>query len=233
MPSASHIRKLLALVLGAGLVVGLVLLRGPAAERVVALAGWVDGLGWVAPVAFTSIYAAAIPLLVPAGPFLLIAGILFGPFLGALYGLLGTVVGGAAAFALGRHLVRDWVAGRLESATGFSLFQEALRREGLRGAVLIRLSPVLPAWLINYALGVSPLGWRPYLLSSVSAVPTVLLYSLSGSGLGDLAALERGEEPQRGTLHYAFLAAGIAATLAVSVLLGRRARRILETIEDG
>ena len=131
------------------------------------------------------------------------------------------------SFAAGRHLLREAVEEKLGSYAGFEVMCEALRREGLRSAALIRFSPVLPAWLINYALGVSPLGWRQYLLSAVAIVPMASLYSLSGAGLGDLAALERGETASHGPAYYALLGAGIVATITATVVLGRQARRLM------
>lgn len=225
-------RKLTFATLALALLAALAWLRRPAADLVLAAAAWVEGLGWIAPVAFTALFALAVPLFVPAAPFLLAAGVLFGPVLGTLYGCLGNLLGGAVSFAAGRHLLRERVEEKLGAYAGFEAMNEALRREGLRGAALIRFSPVLPAWLINYALGVSPLGWRDYLLSAVAIVPTAGLFALSGAGLGDLAALERGETVSHGPGYYVLLAAGIVATIAATVLLGRRAQSIMEDLDD-
>ncbi len=208
------------------------LLRRPAAATLLTVAESFERLGGWGPAAFTAAMTAAIPLCLPAAPFLLAAGVLFGPATGALWAALGNLLGGTLAFVLGRKLVRARVERRLASDGGFALMSKALRREGVRSAVLIRLSPVLPAWLLNYALGVSRIGLRDYLLSSVAILPTVLLYTLSGAGLGDLAALERGGGTPRGVGYYAALGGGIVATLAASLLLGRRARRIVEEMEE-
>lgn len=225
-------RKLTAGLAGLALLAALAVLRRPAADATLAAAEWVEGLGWIAPVVFTALFAAGIPLFVPAAPFLLFGGVLFGPVLGTLVGFLGNVAGGALSFALGRYLLREPVEARLGAYAGFAAMREALRREGLRGAALIRVSPALPAWLINYALGVSPLRWRHYLLSAIAVLPTTVLYALSGAGVGDLAALEGGRAAAHGPVYYLLLATGILATIAATVLLGRRARTILETIDD-
>ncbi len=220
--------RALALAAGLALVVAVVVLRQPAAGGVIWVAERVRGLGGWGPIAYTGALTAAIPLCLPAAPFLLAAGILFGAVGGIAYAAIGTLVGGALAFLLGRRVFRARVERRLASEAGFEVMTRALRREGARGASLIRLSPVLPAWLVHYALGVSRVRWRDYWLSSIAALPSVLLYVFAGVGLGDLAALERGGGPPRGPGYYALLGVGILATLAASVLLGRRARRILQ-----
>lgn len=224
--------RALALAAGLALVAAVLLLRQPVASGVLSLAGWVEGLGGWGPIAFTAALTAAIPICLPAAPFLLAAGVLFGPLSGALYAALGNLLGGALAFLLGRKLLRARVEKRLASEGGFALVSKTLRQEGVRGIALIRLSPVLPAWLLNYAFGVSRVRWRDYLLSSVAILPTALAYVLSGAGLGDLAALQSGGGPPRGAGYYALLGGGILATLGASLLLGRRARRIVEEMEE-
>lgn len=207
------------------------LLRRPLAAGILSFAERVEGLGGWGPLAFVGALALAIPLCLPAGPFLLAAGVLFGALGGVAWATLGNLLGGALAFVLGRRLLRSWVEARLASRAGLEVMNRALRQEGFRSVALIRLSPLLPAWLINYGLGVSRVSWRNYGLSSVTVLPTVVFYVLAGVGLGDLAALEGGG-PAKGVGYYALLGAGMLATLAASLLLGRRARRILDEMED-
>lgn len=225
-------RRILAALLVSALAVAIVLLREPAAALVLDLAAWVDDLGWIAPVAFAAIFAVAVPALVPAAPFLLSGGALFGPVLGTIYGAVGNLTGGAAAFALARYLARERVERKLAEHTGFEVMNRALGQEGARGVALIRLSPALPAWLINYALGVSRIRWAQYWVSAPAILPVTILYALTGAGLGDLAALESGAELDKGAGYYVLLGLGIVATIVVSVLLGRRARNVLEEISD-
>lgn len=210
--------------------VAVVVLREPAAGMILDLAEWVDGLGWIAPVAFVAMFTFAVPALLPAAPFLLSGGALFGPVLGTLYGALGNLLGGTLAFTLARYFARQRVEQRLAAHTGFEVMNRALG-EGARGVALVRLTPA-PAWLVSYALGVSRIGWRQYWLSAPAMLPVTILYALMGAGLGDLAALEGGAELDKGAGYYVLLAVGIAATIVVFLLLGRRARSILEEVAD-
>lgn len=232
MFSSSKTAKLMALA-AAGALIAVILFAGePATQLVLAVAEWVRGLGWLAPVAFTTVLAVAVPVFIPAAPFLITSGFLFGPVIGTFCGTLGNLSGGALAFAIARYLVRHRVEKALASNPGFEAMNHALGQEGTRGVALIRLSPALPAWLISYALGVSRISWRQYWASAPAILPVTVLYALAGSGLGDLAAMEAGGGLEKGTGYYALLGLGIAATLVVSVLLGRRAQKILEELDD-
>ncbi len=232
MLGSSTTRKILSLGVVIALIAAVIYLREPAAQLVLIVAEWVNGLGWIAPVAFTAAFALAVPAFIPAAPFLVSGGILFGPVLGTLYGTLGNLAGGALAFGLARTFAREKVKRALASNTGFEVMNRALRSEGARGVSLIRLSPALPAWLINYALGVSQINRKQYWLSAPAILPVTMLYALAGAGLGDLAAFETGAGIEKGAGYYALLGVGIAATVVVSMLLGRRARKILEEFED-
>lgn len=201
--------------------------RQPVAAGLLAFGATVHDLGHWGPVALTAALAIAVPLCLPTAPLLLAAGVLFGAGAGFVYALVGITAGGALAFFLARRLLRSWLERRLASHAGFEVVSEALAREGLHAVALLRLSPALPAWLINYSLGVSRVSWRDYWLSTVSILPVIALYAFAGAGLGDLAALESGAAAPRGSIYYALLGLGVFATLAASILLGRRARRVL------
>lgn len=209
-----------------------VVFREPLADAILGLVEMVERLGAWAPVVFTAALALAVPLCLPTFPFLLASGVLFGPLLGVVWAALGAGLGGGIAFLLGRRLLRAWVERRLARESGFEALSRALRREGARSITLVRLSPVLPAWLVNYALGASRVRWRDYWLSTAAVLPAVALYALAGAGIGDLAALQRRGAPDVGLASTFLLGAGVVATLAATVLLTRRARRILDRMES-
>ncbi len=93
--------------------------------------------------------------------------------------------------------------------------------------LLLRLSPVVPFNVLNYALGLTQVRLVDYVAASVGMMPATLLYVYSGKVLGDVAAIAGGTAVVRGPEYYAVLAAGLAATLAVTVILTRIASRAL------
>ena len=215
-------------VAGTALVAGVVWAREPLAAAVLEFAGWVDGLGGWAPVVFVAGFALGVVCLVPATPLLLAGGVVFGLPRGLLYGFLGMALGGLSAFLLARLAVRKTVERRLAGREEFLAINRALAAGGLWPVILVRLSPAVPAWMLNYGLGVTQVRWTHYLVASVAIVPTVALYVYYGQAVGDLAALGSGRGPERGPWYFALLAAGLAATVAVTALLTRRSQRILE-----
>jgi hypothetical protein len=84
---------------------------------------------------------------------------------------------------------------------------------------LLRLSPVFPFSLLNYALGLTSVRFGDYLAASVGMLPGTLLYVYSGKAVGDVAALAGGAQHERGASDFALLAVGLIATA-----VGHRAR---------
>ena len=58
-------------------------------------------------------------------------------------------------------------------------------------------------------------------------LPGILLYVYTGKLVGDVAAVAGGAAPEWGPAHWAVLAVGFAATVAVAVVVTRLARRAL------
>ncbi len=211
---------------------GLALLLVAAAGRrlaglVPAFAEWVHPMGPLGSVAFIVGYAAAVVAFVPAAPLTVAAGAVFGLAAGTVYVLVGATLGAAAAFLLSRHLVRAPFERRLSSDMRFLAVDQAIAREGWKIAFLLRLSPLFPFTLLNYALGVTRIRFIDFLLASVGMLPGTLLYVYSGKVAGDLAAVAADQLPARGIGYYLVLGAGLAATLVVTILITRLARRAL------
>ena len=202
--------------------------REQASGFLVAATDRVETMGALAPLAFVALYSVALLILLPATPLLLAAGILFGLTLGTVYGFVANTVAGLLAFLCGRHVARSAIERRLGRDDRMEALDRALRGGGLRAAFLIRLSPVLPSSLINYGLGLTSIRLRHYLTASLATIPFVFLYVYYGVAIGELTLLGSGRGPERGAGYYALLVVGGLATLAVTILLTRRARRILD-----
>jgi uncharacterized membrane protein YdjX (TVP38/TMEM64 family) len=190
-------------------------------------AAWVEGLGPWGPAVFVVGYAAAVVGFVPGSLLTLAAGALFGLAQGTLLVLLGATGGSIAAFLLARHVARDAVASRVEGDPRFAAIDRAIEREGRRIVFLLRLSPVFPFSLLNYALGLTRVRLVDYAVASLGMLPGTLLYVYSGQVAGELAALAGGAAAPRALDFYALLAVGFAATVGVTFLVTRLARRDL------
>ncbi len=192
------------------------------AEGLRQLVAAVESMGVWGPVLFVAIYIGAAILLVPGSILTLGAGAAFGLWRGFALVSLASTLGAAAAFLVGRYLARGWVERRVRGSAGISAVDEAIAREGWRVVGLIRLTPLVPYTLLNYALSLTRVRLLPYVCASwAGMIPGTLMYVYLGS-LGNTVASE-GKTPGE----WALFGFGLVATAAVTLLITRSAKRAL------
>lgn len=190
-------------------------------------AAWVDSLGPFGPLVFVIGYAGAVVAFVPGSLPSLVGGAIFGLGRGVALVFVAATLGACLAFLVSRHLVRGSIERRIAGNPRFAAIDRAIEKEGRRIVFLLRLSPVFPFSLLNYALGLTRVRFVDYLVASVGMLPGTLLYVYYGHVLGLAAALAGGVAHERGAGDYAVLALGLAATIVVTTLVTRIARRAL------
>ncbi|HET7321726.1 MAG TPA: TVP38/TMEM64 family protein, partial [Longimicrobiaceae bacterium] len=176
-------------------------------------------------------YAVATVAFVPGSVLTLAAGALFGLVDGVVYVFLGALVGSSAAFLTARYLARRPVERRLARDPRFAAVDGAVGREGWKIVFLLRLSPLFPYTLLNYALGLTRVRFRDYLAAAPGMIPGIVLYVYAGRVAGDAAALAAGARVPHGPGYYALLVAGLAATALVTWFITRLARRALAEMD--
>jgi uncharacterized membrane protein YdjX (TVP38/TMEM64 family) len=209
-----------------GLVV-LVALGRAAGGYIQPFAQWVDGLGLWGPAVFILGYAIAVVAFVPASLLTLGAGAIFGIVHGVIYVFVAATVGSCLAFLVSRYLARSAIEKKLEGKPKFLAIDRAVEAEGFKIVFLLRLTPAVPFNLLNYALGLTRVRFADYAIASVGMLPGTLLYVYSGKLAGDVAAVAGDPSVARGWGYYSVLALGLLATLAVTMVVTRSARRAL------
>ena len=194
---------------------------------------WVKGLGVWGPVAYVVGYSLATVAFVPGLFLTLASGVIFGIFWGTVYTLIGATIGSALAFLVARYVARRAIERKLVARPRFQAIDRAVARQGLKIVFLLRLSPIFPYNLLNYALGLTRVSFRDYALASVGMIPGTLLYVYYGNAVGSLAALAAGERAEKGTEFWVFLALGLVITIAVTTFITRLAGRALRQEIDG
>jgi uncharacterized membrane protein YdjX (TVP38/TMEM64 family) len=180
-------------------------------------------------VMFVLAYICATVLLIPGSILTLAAGFVFGLPLGVALVSAGSVTGATAAFLVGRFFARDWVTERIAALPKFRALDTATRREGFAIVFLARLSPLFPFNLLNYGLGITGVGLRDYFFASwIGMLPGTVLYVYIGTLAQNLAELGSGEIGA-GTAGRVLLVAGFVATIALTILITRKATRALES----
>lgn len=201
----------------------------PVEAWVVSAARWIRTAGPLGVVAYVGLYVAATVFLAPGSLLTIAAGFAYGLPLGVLLASPTSVVAATTTFLLGRTIARPWVERRLASWPRAEAVRRAVGLGGLRVVVLMRLSPLLPFNLLNYALAVSPVRVRDYLVGSfLGMLPGTVLFVYLGSLVTDAAALLGGAPTQR--WRPVLWAAGALATAAVSWILARYARAELDKV---
>ncbi|AMV70561.1 hypothetical protein JCM30471_25550 [Desulfuromonas carbonis] len=142
--------------------------------------------GVLAPLIYMLIYALAPVLFLPGLPITLVGGLLFGPVWGVVYTIIGATTGSALAFLVARYLARDWVAAKLTGPTWSKLDAE-VGQHGWKVVAFTRLIPAFPFNLLNYAFGLTRVGFVPYVVATfVCMLPACIAFIVFSSSLFDL-----------------------------------------------
>lgn len=125
---------------------------------------WIRNAGAAAPLLFIAIYAVATVLFLPGSVLTLAGGALFGPVLGTICNLTGATIGATLAFLVARHLAREWVEQRVGGRLG--RLKRGVDAEGWRFVAFVRLVPLFPFNLLNYALGITRIRLSHYVIAT-------------------------------------------------------------------
>lgn len=216
------------IVVGAVALVGVIVLGRRVGAYLPQFAAWVNGLGVWGPAVFILGYIVATVAFVPGSLLTLAAGAIWGIFPGVPYVFIAAVLGASAAFLAARYLARTTIERRLAGNRRFAAIDRAVGVQGRKLVFLLRLSPVFPFNLLNYALGLTSVRFVDYMLASVGMLPGTFLYVYYGKLVGDLAALAGGAAVEKGAGYYLVLALGLTATIVATTLVTRTAQRALQ-----
>lgn len=141
---------------------------------------WVDQAGFWAPLVYVAIYVVATILILPSTALNLIGGGIFGPWLGLLWTSLAAILAAIAAFAfsrsLGRRTTARWLAGRWQA------MDIEIQRGGVFYMFAIRLVPIMPYGLVNFAAGLTSIRFQDFLIgTTLGTVPSILPFVWLGS----------------------------------------------------
>lgn len=144
------------------------------------LQAWLKSAGNWAPIMYIGLYVVATILILPSTALNLTGGAIFGPWLGTAWTSVAAIIAAIVAFAFTRTVGRETVAKRL--AGRWQAMDAEVRRGGLFYMFAIRLVPIMPYGLVNFAAGLTSVSFKDYVLgTSLGTVPSVLPFVLLGS----------------------------------------------------
>lgn len=200
----------------------------PVGRWLLGLVEWIRGAGGAGVGVFAIAYVAATALLLPGSLLTLGAGFAYGPVVGTLLVSPISVLAATVSFLIARFVAREWVSRKIARDPRFAAIDAAVGDKGFQIVALLRLSPVLPFNLLNYALGLTHVRLRDYVLGSwLGMLPATALYVYLGSLVTSAGELTSGSGSDAGPWARALYWGGLGATLLVTVVVARVARRAL------
>lgn len=182
-----------------------------------AITATLNDLGVWAPAGFVALYALGTVLFFSGALLSLAGGALFGPVWGTLWNLLGAMLGATLAFLIARIIGAEWISQRLGGRLKRVI--DGVEAEGWRFVALMRLVPLVPFNLLNYALGLTRISLAAYVLASaICMLPGAIAYTWLGYAGRSVAAGDTS------ALRYGLLGLGALAMIAFLPRLFRRFR---------
>lgn len=213
-PARSRRQTALRLAIAAAVVGAVLYWRGAIAAEVAALAEWVKTLGPWGPVVFIATYVGAAVAFVPGSVLTIAAGAIFGLAAGTLYVFIAATLAACISFGLARGVLRSAIERRLEGNPRLAAIDRAIAAEGRKIVFLLRLSPLFPFSLGNYALGLTRVRFADYALACSGMLPWTFVYVYLGAFVGDVGL--------------GWKLGGLAITAVMVFLAARVAKRALD-----
>ena len=132
------------------------------------LRDWATSLGPWFPLAFLAAHIVVTVFPFPRTAFTLAAGLMFGPLLGIALAVVAATVSALIAVLLVRAF--GWQLNQLVSHPAIETVDSRLRRRGWPAVVSLRLIPVVPFSVVNYASGASAVRVLPYTLATLAGL---------------------------------------------------------------
>jgi phospholipase D1/2 len=144
----------------------------------------------------------------PLTVLIIVCGLVFGPWQGFLYSLIGALLSAMLTFSLGRLLGRNTV--RRFAGRRLGELNRRLARHGVMTIIIVRIVPLAPFTVINMFAGASRIRFRDFVLgSAIGLLPGIIGMSIFTDRLA--AAIEKPNLP-------AF--AALAAVVAILIVSG-------------
>ncbi len=176
-----------------------------------------------AALAYFAAYVAVTGLSLPGAAIMTIAG---GAIFGLAWGLVivsfASTIGATLAFLASRFLLRDWVQAKFGDK--LASINAGVEKEGAFYLFALRLVPAFPFFVINLAMGLTPIRTATfYWVSQVGMLAGTAVYVYAGTQLAQVTSLKGILSPG---LLGAFVLLGIFPFVARRILEAVKARRV-------
>jgi uncharacterized membrane protein YdjX (TVP38/TMEM64 family) len=186
---------------------------------------WVQQSGWIGVAGFIVFYTLTCVFFLPGSILSVGAGAIYGFWFSTVLVTVSSTIGAMVNFLTSRYLARGWMHRKLSQSAKFRALEKAVCAEGWRMILISRMSPIIPHSLVSYAAGLIRISfWRFTLGSFVGFLPQSAAYTYVGAVVGKAVRTSAGVTAHD-PVTWLFYCIGLVATLAVTVLTTRIARR--------
>ena len=185
-------------------------------------------LGPWGPLLFIGAYIAASLTLAPAFLLTFAAGAVYGLWRWTILVYVAALAGSCTVFGLASPLARSRLLRWIDRDPRVAAVRAALVGDAVWVMFLLRLSPLVPYVLLNYALALSGVRFRDFVIASVGMLPTIVMYVYYGKIVGDVAKITVGLVPPRGVEYWVLVGVGLVATIVATTMITRAARQAIE-----
>ncbi|CAD2109008.1 SNARE associated Golgi protein, putative [Plasmodium vinckei] len=156
---------------------------------------WVGKQGSWSIVLYICLFTLISPLFMSVEIMCVGAGLIFSGVYGNLLGTFvaifavftGYILGMSICFFVSRYLLHDYIYKKLQNYPIYIAFDQAINANGLSFVLLIRMSPILPASMVSYVLGITSVKYKDFAIGSISALPGMCLFIYIGVLLQDIS----------------------------------------------
>ncbi len=172
---------------------------------------------------FFAIYVAVAALSLPGAALMtLIAGALFGLATGTLIVSFASSIGATLAFLASRFLLKDSVQAKFGDK--LAALNKGIEKEGGFYLFTLRLVPAFPFFVINLAMGLTPIKtWTFYWVSQLGMLAGTLVFVNAGTQLAQIESLKGVLSPG---LLISFALLGIFPLIAKKIVDSIKARKV-------
>lgn len=106
--------------------------------------------------------------------------------IGTLSVWIGAEIGSCIAFLLGKFVFREQAEKLADKYKVTKALDKAIKTEGLKFVLLLRLCPLVPFNAFNYLMGVTGVSFINYAIGGVGMIPGTVVYVFIGTTLGSI-----------------------------------------------
>ena len=193
--------------------------------RHVELKAFVEDHFWLGLAIYMAVFAAATFVAVPGAMVLqLIAGFLFGPWIGGAATAVSATVGSLGYYYAARSALGDSLRRKAYADPRARRWREGLEKDAFWYLLGLRVPPVMLFVAISALAGVAAVPLRAYIAATfIGVLPSATVYAAIGSGLKSI--FERGEaiNPMDPVIFWPMMGLGVLSLIPAAVkLLSRR-----------